>query len=95
MARPADEERRRTDAVRIALERVPVSRREIARRAGLSHTTLNRIAAGEQSASPSNERAVYDAIKQVRQTCSEAMDLLLRGPSPATRGTLGGGGRVP
>lgn len=90
MARRTDEERRRTEAVRKALEAVPVSRREIARRAGLSHTTLNRIAAGEQSASPPTERAVHDAIKQVRWTCSEAMDLLLRGPSPATRGGAGG-----
>lgn len=71
------------------MEAVPVSRRELARRAGLSHTTLNRIAGGDRIASPANERAVYDAIKEVRETCNEAMDLLLRGPSPATRG--GGG----
>lgn len=93
MARRTQEEQRRTDAVRRALETVPVSRREIARRAGLSHTALNRIAAGEQTASPSNERAVYDAIKQVRETCNDAMDLLLRGPSPATRGIVDGVGR--
>jgi transcriptional regulator with XRE-family HTH domain len=94
MARRTDEEQRRTDAVRRALDAVPVSRREIARRAGLSHTTLNRIAGGERTASPSNERAVYDAIKQVRETCNVAMDLLLRGPSPATRGAAGGAGRA-
>lgn len=94
MAPPTDEEKRRTAAVRRALETVPVSRREIARRAGLSHTTLNRIAGGEQTASPSNERAVHDAVKQVRETCNEAMDLLLRGPSPATRGPGGGAGRL-
>lgn len=90
MAPPSEEARRRTEAVRRALDAVPVSRREIARRTGLSHTTLNRIAAGDHTASPSNERAVFDAIKQIRETCSEAMDLLLRGPSPATRGGSAG-----
>lgn len=79
------EERRRTDAVRRAMEAVPVSRRELARRSGLSHTTLNRIARGEQVASAANERAVWEAIRQVREACSGAMGLLLRGPSPATR----------
>lgn len=92
MVPSTDEEQRRTDAVRRALDAVPVSRRELARRADLSHTTLNRIAAGERAASPSNERAVYDAIKQIRETCNEAMDPLLRGPSPATRGSAGGAG---
>ena len=83
MARPSD--RRRSRAVREAMEMVPVSRRELARRAGLSHTTLNRVASGEQMASPDQERAVFNALRDVRDSCSEAMGLLLRGPSPSTR----------
>lgn len=92
MARPTD--RRRTRAVRKAMEMVPVSRRELARRAGLSHTTLNRVASGERPASPANERAVFNALRDVRESCNQAMDLLLRAPSPTTRGTTpetGGG----
>ncbi len=91
MARQPD--RRRTRAVRKAMEMVPVSRRELARRTGLSHTTLNRIANGERTASPANERAVFNALRDVRESCNQAMDLLLRVPSPTTRGgtsTTGG-----
>lgn len=93
MARQPD--RRRTRAVRKAMEMVPVSRRELARRTGLSHTTLNRIANGERTASPANERVVFNALRDVRESCNQAMDLLLRVPSPTTRGgspTTGGRG---
>lgn len=79
-------DRRRTEAVRTAMRMAPVSRRELARRAGLSHTTLNRVANGDKLASPGDERAVFNAIREVRETCTEAMDLLLRGPSPRTQG---------
>lgn len=79
-------DQRRSRAVREAMEMVPVSRRELARRADISHTTLNRVAGGEQTASPAQERAVFNAIREVRESCSEAMGLLLRGPSPRTRG---------
>lgn len=81
-------DRRRTRAVRRAMEMVPVSRRELARRTGLSHTTLNRVANGERTASPANERAVFNALREVRESCNEAMDLLLRVPSPTTRGSM-------
>lgn len=41
---------RYTEAVREAMEHLPVSRRELARRSEVSHTTLNAIANGDQPA---------------------------------------------
>lgn len=75
MTWPTDE--RRTEAVQQAMEMVPVSRRKLARRADLSHTTLNRIASGEQVASLGILLDVYGAIKEMREACDEAMQILL------------------
>lgn len=64
----------RTEAVREALEALPVSRREIARRAGLAHTTLNRIASGDGRATADVARAVADALDGLEGEVAEARD---------------------
>lgn len=68
---------KRDEAMRKAIEMVPVSRRELARRAGVSHSTLNRIVNGAQRASLDNTLDVYRALKEVREVCDEAMQRLL------------------
>lgn len=74
----------RTDAVRQAMEAVPVSRRELARRAGLAHTTLNRIAQREGRASREVAKAVAAALADVSTAAGDARDAVLaaldRGP---------------
>lgn len=66
----------RTRAVRRAMEMVPVSRRELARRAGLAHTTLNRIAQGTGSATPMTARAVRRGLESVQGDVTEATELI-------------------
>lgn len=65
---------RRTDAVRRALEALPVSRREIARRAEVAHTTLNRIAGGEGGASRDVAEAVADALDGLAGEVADARE---------------------
>lgn len=60
-------EDRFSQAVREAMEAVPVSRRELARRAGLSHTTLNDIANGRQRATPSVVESLVEALTNIAQ----------------------------
>lgn len=63
--------RNTNEAVRRALEALPVSRREVARRADLSHTTLNRIVTGDQRATPSQARAVAAALRELARECEQ------------------------
>lgn len=67
----------RTEAVREAMEAVPVSRREIARRAELAHTTLNRIAQGEGRATVRVAAAVARALDALAGEVAGARDAVL------------------
>lgn len=67
---------RYSEALREAMEAVPVSRRELARRAGLSHTTLNAIASGQQQATASIVEAVGSAIIDLGVDMTEARQAL-------------------
>lgn len=64
----------RTEAVRHAIEAIPVSRREIARRAGLAHTTLNRIANDTGGASRPVAEAVAAALDELAGEVTDARD---------------------
>lgn len=81
-----------TEAVRQAIEALPMSRREIARRAGLAHTTLNRIAHGQQRATPEIARAVAGALEEVADKVGSAGDRILqRRTTPKLARVLGHG----
>jgi len=97
---PVSDERYVT-ALRRALEEAPVSRRELARRAGLSHATLNRIASGETETTRGGAPLdVAKALDAIARECDEAAGhvwavkdaykkRLELGPDhPAVRGTL-------
>ncbi len=63
----------RSEAIRKALDGAPVSRREVARRAGVSHSTLNRIVSGEQKATDALADAIADALRSIgRESCKGA-----------------------
>lgn len=67
----ADE--RYVKAVRKALEASPISRRELARRVGVSHATLNRIASGEtESTRKLHPIDVAEALDAISRECEEA-----------------------
>lgn len=59
-----------TNAVRLALAAAPVSLREIARRAGISHAQLARIVAGERRATRGVAQATADALDAIGLECS-------------------------
>lgn len=67
---PAD----RNAAIRRALEGSPVSRREVARRADISHTTLNRIVSGEQRATAETSRAIAAALREIAGELADGAD---------------------
>ena len=71
-----DTDHPRTEAVRRALEALPMSRREIARRAGLAHTTLNRIANRTGGASPDVAEAVATALDELAGEVMDARDVI-------------------
>ena len=52
-----------TEAVRDALDTLPVSMRRLASEAGVPVSTLSRIASGQLGASPAVARAIVDALK--------------------------------
>ena len=59
----------RSEALRRALEVAPVSRREVSRRAGVSHSTLNRIAANRQRVTAAQAIAVAEALREIGELC--------------------------
>ena len=54
------------------LDKLPVSRREIARAAGISHSTVNRIAAGDPRISYETVSAIADALARWGSQLQEA-----------------------
>lgn len=69
-------EDRLTAAVGDAIEHVPISRRELARRSGLAHTTLNRIAHGQQRATVEIAEALAAALDEVAGAAGRARDAI-------------------
>lgn len=59
-----------TRAVQHSLANSPVSLRELARRIGISHVQLARIASGDRNATPAVARAVADGLDTI---ATEAM----------------------
>lgn len=66
-----------TEAVRRAVHALPVSRRELARRAGLAHTTLNRIANDQQRATPEVAQALAHVLKGLAGEVGRARNRIL------------------
>lgn len=64
------------EAVRKALDDLPGSLRALARKAGVSHSTLVRILNGERSATPEVVEALADALGRWAKRCSTAEGLL-------------------
>ncbi len=62
------------------LDKLPISRREIARAAGVSHSTVNRIAAGDPRISYETVTAIAGALArwggQLQQAEQEIRDVL-------------------
>jgi transcriptional regulator with XRE-family HTH domain len=52
-----------TEAVRDALDTLPVSMRRLASEAGVPVSTLSRIASGQLGASPAVARAIVDTLR--------------------------------
>ena len=61
-----------TRAVRESLAQAPVSLREIARRAGISHVLLARIVAGERNATAVVADAVTTALEAIAAESAKA-----------------------
>lgn len=64
------------EAVRRVLGQVPGSMRELAREAGIPHSTLVRIRQGHLGASPAVAEALADALGRWADECSSSEDLL-------------------
>ncbi len=62
------------------LDKLPMSRRKIARAAGVSHSTVNRLAAGDPRISYETVTAIADALarwgSQLQQAEREIRDVL-------------------
>lgn len=71
-------------AIRKALRQVPVSQREVARRTGMSHTTVNRIASGGD-ATLGQVQDVLGALDQIYGEISGARQDLQATITEATR----------
>ncbi len=69
-----------TDPVRkaltVVLDRVPVSIRELARRADIPHSTLSRVRDGEFSLSPEATRKVVKALREMQTEMGELAYML-------------------
>ena len=66
------------DVVSKALKQAPGSIREIAREAGVPHTTLSRIVSGERGATPEVARAVAAALARWGRKCGKAERTILQ-----------------
>lgn len=76
-----------TRAVRQSLAQAPVSLREVARRAGISHVQLSRIVSGERNATPAVARAVVKAFDAIATESSNAAARVRRSLTTHERGT--------
>lgn len=66
------------DAIRRVLAQAPGSIRELAKAAGVPHTTLWRIQQGERDATPEVARAVAKALGRWAKGCESAERTLLQ-----------------
>jgi len=65
-----------TEAAQKAMDTVPVSRRELARRAGVSHWTLNAVASGQLPASAATVLGLTEAVLSLSADMSRAREAL-------------------
>ena len=75
-----------TRAVRQSLAQAPVSLREVARRAGISHVHLARIVSGERNATPAVARAVVKALDAIAAESAKAAARVRRSFTTHERG---------